>query len=103
MADSQQVERPAAVTQAKRSSYLRHVRIHMELLQDSLMGAEFGCGLGQGDRDEIERHLRDIWSIAWAAELAVVDRRPAPPGDGAAPAPGAQGGKVLPFRPRLAG
>jgi hypothetical protein len=106
MADSQQVERPAAVTQAKRASYLRHVRIHMELLQDSLAGGEFGCGVGQGDREEIEKRLLDIWSIACAAELAVVDRRPAPgapSGDGAAAAPGAQGGRVIPFRPRLAG
>src|SRR5512134_1092064 len=59
MADSQQVDRPAAVTQAKRDSYLRHVRIHIELLQDSLTGREFGCGVGQGDREEIEKRLLD--------------------------------------------
>ena len=103
MADNQQVERPAAVTQAKRNSYLRHVRIHIELLQGSLSGREFGCGVGQGDREEIEKRLLDIWSIARAAQLAIVERRPAPSGDGAPAAPGAQGGNVIPFRPRLAG
>jgi hypothetical protein len=92
MADSQQVERPAGVTQAKRSSYLRHVQIHLELLQDSLAGEHLGCGVGQGDREEIERRLLEIREIAWAAELAVVAVRPAPP-------PSAQ---VIPFRPRAA-
>lgn len=106
MADNQQVERPAAVTQAKRDSYLRHVRIHIELLLDSLSGREFGCGVGQGDHEEIEKRLLDIWNIAWAAQLALVERRHAPgapSGDGAPTAPGAQGGNVIPFRPRLAG
>jgi len=103
MADNQQVERPEAVTQAKRDSYLRHVRIHVELLQDSLSGREFGCGVGQGDREEIEKRLLDILNIARAAKLAIVERRPAPSGDGAPTAPGSQGGNVIPFRPRLAG
>ena len=105
MADSQQVERPVAVTQAKRNSYLRHVQIHMELLQDSLTGDHTGCALGQGDREEIDKRLLDIWNIACAAQLAVVDPRPAPgapSGDGAPAAPGTQGGNVIPFRPRLA-
>lgn len=103
MADNQQVDRPAAVTQAKRDSYLRHVRIHIELLRDSLAGREFGCGVGQGDREEVERRLLDILNIACAAELAIVERLPAPgapPGDGATPAPNAQGGNVIPFRLR---
>ena len=103
MADNQQVERPDAVTQAKRDSYLRHVRIHIELLQDSLTGREFGCGMGQGDREEIEKRLLDIWKIASAAQLAVVERQTAPSGDGAPAAPGTQGRNVIPFRPRLAG
>jgi len=105
MADNQQVERPDAVTQAKRDSYLRHVRIHIELLQDSLTGREFGCGVEPGDREEIEKRLLDIWNIACAAQLAVADRRPAPAnpsGDGAPAAPGTQGRNVIPFRPRLA-
>ena len=105
MADSQQVELPV-VTQAKRNSYLRHVQIHMDLLRDSLAGEHVGCGIGQGDRDEIEQRLLDIWHVAWAAQLAPVDRRPAPDapsGEGATAAPGAQGGNVIPFRPRLAG
>ena len=102
MADNQQFERPAAVTQAKRDSYLRHVRIHVELLQDSLSGREFGCGVGQGDRDEIEKRLLDILNIARAAQLAIVERRPAPSGDGAPAAPSNQGRNVIPFRPRLA-
>ena len=105
MADNQQVERPAAVTQAKHDSYLRHVRIHIELLQGSLSGREFGCGVGQGDREEIEKRLLDIWSIARAAQLAAVDRPPgpgAPSGDGAPAAPSNQGRNVIPFRPRLA-
>jgi hypothetical protein len=104
MADSQHTERPVVVTRAKRDSYLRHVRIHMELLQDSLAGDHLGCGVGQGDREEIDKHLLDIWNIVWAARLAVVDRQP-PSGatsDDAAAAPGAPGGKVIPFRPRLA-
>ena len=106
MADSQQVELPAVVTQAKRNSYLRHVQIHMELLQDSLTGDHTGCALGQGDREEIEKHLLGIWKIACAAQLAVADPRPAPgapSGNGPTAAPGSQGGKVIPFRPRLAG
>jgi len=103
MADNQQVERPAAVTQAKHDSYLRHVRIHIELLQGSLSGREFGCGVGQGDREEIEKRLLDIWKIASAAQLAVVERQPAPSGDGAPAAPSNQGRNVIPFRPRLAG
>ena len=103
MADNQQVERPAAVTQAKRDSYLRHVRIHIELLQDSLTGREFGCGVEPGDREEIEKRLLDIWKIASAAQLAVVERQPAPSGDGAPAAPSNQGRNVIPFRPRLAG
>ena len=102
MADNQQVERPDAVTQAKRDSYLRHVRIHIELLQGSLTGREFGCGMGQGDREEIEKRLLDIWKIASAAQLAVVERQPAPSGDGAPAAPSNQGRNVIPFRPRLA-
>ena len=102
MADNHQVERPDAVTQAKRDSYLRHVRIHIELLQDSLTGREFGCGMGQGDREEIEKRLLDIWNTASAAQLAVVERQPAPSGDGAPAAPGTQGRNVIPFRPRLA-
>ena len=88
MADTERV-----VTQAKRNSYLRHVQIHMELLQQSLAGEHFGCGVGQYDREEIEKRLDDIWNITCAAMLAVVDARPTPP-------PSAQ---VLPFRPRKAG
>ena len=103
MADNQQFERPAAVTQAKRNSYLRHVRIHIELLQGSLSGREFGCGVGQGDREEIEKRLLDILNIARAAKLAIVERLPALSRDGAPAAPGTQGGNVIPFRPRLAG
>ena len=103
MADNQQVERLAVVTQAKRNSYLRHVQIHMELLQNSLTGGEFGCGVGQGEREEIDRHLFEIWKIACAAKLAVVDPVPGTPsGEGVTPAPGTQGGNVIPFRPRLA-
>lgn len=96
MADSQQVERPAVVSQAKRNSYLRHVQIHIELLQDSLQGREFGCGAGQGDRDAIEQHLLEMWNIISAAELAVVDLRPPRSGRGG------QSGKVIPLRPRPA-
>jgi hypothetical protein len=96
MADSQQVERPVAVTQAKRSSYLRHVLIHMELLHDSLAGQDFGCSVGQKDREAIDRHLQEIWTIACDAKLVVVDPRPAPE----APT---QSGKVIPFRPRKSG
>jgi hypothetical protein len=92
MADKQQTGRPAAVTQAKRDSYLRYVQIHMELLQDSLAGQDFGCGLEPGDRQEIERHLLEIWNITWTAKLEVVEPRPAP----------VQSGKVIPFRPRVA-
>ena len=40
MADSKNAGRPAVVTAAKRNSFLRHVQIHMELLQDSLAGDE---------------------------------------------------------------
>jgi len=93
MADSQHTGHPAGVTQAKRDSYLRYVQIHMELLQDALSGQDFGCGLGQDDRQEIERHLLEIWNIAWTAQLVVVEPRPATP----------QSAKVIPFRPRLAG
>jgi hypothetical protein len=110
MADSQHTERPAAVTPAKRDSYLRYVQIHLELLHDSLAGQDFGCGLGQWDREEIDRHLLEIWNIAWAAKLEVVDPRPAPDapsGDGgrrmADGGRSSDGGKVIPFRPRLAG
>jgi hypothetical protein len=76
MADSQQVDRPAVVTQAKRNSYLRHVQIHMELLQESLTGGHFGCGVVKADREEIEKRLLDIWRIACAAELEIVEARP---------------------------
>jgi hypothetical protein len=93
MADSQHTGQPAGVTQTKRDSYLRYVQIHMELLQDALTGQDFGCGLGQDDREEIERHLLEIWNIAWTARLVVVDPRPAAP----------YSAKVIPFRPRLAG
>ncbi|MGH9723103.1 MAG: hypothetical protein ACRD8O_23070 [Bryobacteraceae bacterium] len=86
MADSQHAELSAVVTQAKRDSYLRHVQIHMELLRDSLTGREFGCGVGQAECEAIEKHLLDIWNIAWAAQIAVVDRPPAPS------APSADGG-----------
>jgi hypothetical protein len=106
MADSQHSERPVVVSRAKRDSYLHHVRIHMELLQDSLAGDNFGCGVGQGDRDEIDKHLLEIWNIASAVKLVVVDDRPAPAApsaDNVTAAPGAPGGKVIPFRPRLAG
>jgi hypothetical protein len=103
MADSQKVELPVAVTQAKRNSYLRHVQIHMELLENSLAGDHTGCALGEGDREEIEKHLLGIWNIAWGAQLAVAVRRPAPSGDGPTAAPGSQGGKVIPLRPRRTG
>ena len=106
MADSQQVERLAVVSRIKRASYLRHVQIHLELLRDSLAGDNFGCGVGQGERDEIDKHLLEIWNIASTVKLVVVDGRPAPAApsaDNATAAPGAQGGKVIPFRPRLAG
>ena len=105
MADSQHVERPVVVTQAKRDSYLRHVRVHMELLQDSLTGKQFGVDVGQKDREEIEKLLVDVWNIAWAAQLAAVDQRPAagaPSGESVTAAPGARGGNVIPFRPRPA-
>jgi hypothetical protein len=88
MADSQHTGQPAGVTQAKRSSYLRHVQIHMELLQDALTGQDFGCGAGQGDREKIERHLLEIWEIAYDAKLEAVAPRPAR----------IQSGKVIPFR-----
>ncbi len=110
MADSQHTGQPAGVTQAKRDSYLRHVQVHMELLYDALTGQDFGCGLGQDDREEIDRCLFEIWKIAWAAELEVVNPRPAP---GAPSADGerrmasgersSDGGKVIAFRPRHPG
>jgi hypothetical protein len=108
MADSQQIEQPAAVTSAKRNSFLRHVQIHMDLLQDSLTGKDFGCGVGEGegDREKIDRHLQEIWRIVWAAKLIVVDPRPAPSapsGDDAPKARSNQNSKVIPFRPRLVG
>ena len=93
MADSQHTERPAGVTPAKRDSYLRYVQIHMELLQDSLTGQDFGCGLAQGDFEAIDKLLLEIWKIARDAKLEVVEPRPTP-------VPSA---KVIPFRPRLAG
>jgi hypothetical protein len=94
MADSQHTVRPAGVTQLKRASYLRHVQIHMELLRESLTGEHFGCGVGEIDREAIDRHLLEIWGIASAAQLERVEV--APPAD-ADPAPSAQ---VIPFRPR---
>jgi hypothetical protein len=103
MANSQNTEKPAAVTQAKRDSYLRYVQIHIELLQDSFAGHDFGCGVGQEDRAEIDRHLVEIWGIACDAKLVVVDPRPAPSGDDSAAARKNQSGKVIPFRPRLVG
>jgi len=102
MVDSQHGERPAAVTPAKRDSYLRYVQIHMELLQDSLTGQDYGCGVAQRDLEAIDEHLLEIWKIACAAKLEVVDARPAP-GAPSAGAPAAQSAKVIPFRPRLAG
>jgi hypothetical protein len=90
MADSQHAGRPVAVTPAKRDSYLRHVQIHMELLQDALSGQDFGCGPGQGHLEEIDRRLLEIWNIACAAKLVVVDPRPGK----------TRSGKVIPFRPR---
>jgi hypothetical protein len=103
MADSRQVEQPAAVTSAKRNSFLRHVQIHMDLLQDSLTGKDFGCGIGEGegDREKIDRHLQEIWRIVWAAKLVVVDPRPAPgtpSGDAPATPRTTQSGNVIPFR-----
>src|SRR5215510_6974454 len=97
MADSQHTESPAVVSRIKRASYLRHVQIHLELLQNSLAGGHFGCGVGQGDRAEIEKRLLEIWHITEAAQLAVVDVRPA------AHAVLPQSAQVIPFRPRLAG
>ena len=102
MADSQHSERPAAVTPAKRDSYLRYVQIHMELLRGSLTGQDFGCGVAQRDLEAIDKHLLEIWKIACAAEVVAVDPRPAPDapsGDAAA----TRSAKVIPFRPRLAG
>ena len=96
MADSQHIERPAVVTAAKRNSYLRYVQIHMELLQDSLTGQDFGCGVAQSDVEAIDKHLLEIWRIACAAKLEVVKPRPEA-------AAAAQSAKVIPFRPRLAG
>ncbi|MGH8640864.1 MAG: hypothetical protein ACRET6_04085, partial [Burkholderiales bacterium] len=54
--------------------------------------------LGQGDREEIEKHLLGIWSIAWGAQLAVAERRPAPAPSGDGPA--AAAGNVIPLRPK---
>jgi hypothetical protein len=93
MADSQHGKRPAAVTPAKRDSYLRYVQIHMEVLQDSLTGQDYGCGVAQRDLESIDKHLREIWKIACAATLEVVEPRPAL----------VESAKVIPFRPRLAG
>jgi hypothetical protein len=93
MADSQHSERPAAVTPAKRDSYLRYVQIHMEVLQDSLIGQDYGCGVPQRHLEAIDKHLLEIWKIACAAKLEVVDPQPAP----------IESAKVIPFRPRLAG
>jgi hypothetical protein len=73
----------------------------MDLLQDSLAGQDFGCGPGQRDLEEIHRHLLEIWNIASAVKLEVIDPRPAPDapsGDAAT----AQSAKVIPFRPRAA-
>jgi hypothetical protein len=98
MADSQHTECPAVVSRVKRASYLRHVQIHMELLYDALTGQDFACGVGQGDRGEIDRHLFEIWKIACDAKLVVVDPRPALD----APSADAQSAKVIPFRPRIA-
>jgi hypothetical protein len=92
MADSQNAGRP--VTAAKRNSFLRHVQIHIELLQDSLAGDEFGCGLAQADWDKIEKRLLEIWDTALAAELAVIEPRPA------VDVTSLQSAQVLPFRPR---
>jgi hypothetical protein len=100
MADSQHIERPAAVTAAKRNSYLRYVQIHMELLQDALTGQDYGCGVAQRDLEAIDKHLLEIWRIVCAARVEVVDPRPAPSGDAASTAKSA---KVIPFRARLAG
>ena len=88
MADSQHTERPVGVTQAKRDSYLRYVQIHIELLQDALTGQDFGCGVGLGDLEAIDKHLLEVRKIACAAKLGVVEPRPAP----------VQSGKVIPFR-----
>jgi hypothetical protein len=93
MANSQNTGKPAGVTPAKRDSYLRYLQIHIELLQDSLTGQDFGCGVGQGDLEAIDKHLVEVRKIACAAKLEVVEPRPAP----------VQSGKVIPFRPRLVG
>ena len=93
MADSQNTGRPAGVTPAKRDSYLRYVQIHIELLQDALTGQDFGCGIGPGDLEAIDKRLLELWKITCAARLAVVEPRPAP----------VQSAKVLPFRPRKSG
>ena len=105
MADSQHTDRPAVVSRVKRASYLRHVQIHIELLQDALSGERFGCGVAQRDREEIDRRLLEIRNMAEAVLLIPVDARPAArvTSDDAPAAPGPQGGKVIPFRPRLAG
>lgn len=97
MADSKNAGRPAVVTAAKRNSFLRHVQIHMELLQDSLAGDEFGCGLSQADWDKIEKRLLEIWDTALTAELTVTEHQPTP----AAVTP-TQSATILPFRPRPA-
>ena len=101
MADSQHTGQPASVTPAKRDSYLRYVQIHMELLQDALAGQDFGCGLGQDHRVEIDRHLLEIWNIAWTARLEAVDPQPAPGSPSGDAAAAARSAKVIPFRPRL--
>jgi hypothetical protein len=98
MADSQHTEFPAVVSRVKRASYLRHVQIHIELLQDALAGERFGCGVAQRDREEIDKRLLEIRSIAETALLASVDTRPA--AEDSTPPPSAQ---VIPFRPRAAG
>ena len=97
MAESRHTAHPAVITAMKRDSYLRHVRIHMELLHDSLTGKHFGCGVGERDREEIDKRLLEIWSIAAAAKLEHVEV--APSADATPPA----SAKILPFRLRFVG
>src|SRR5262245_65799987 len=96
MAESRHTGQPEAVTQPKRASYLHHVRIHLDLLADSLAGSQVGCGLARRDREDISRHLHEIWSIACGAKLSVVERPAAPA------APKVQGSHVIALRPRQA-